>query len=463
MLADGLFSGNSADQFSLPSSTRHSLSSILIVHPVAALLTLICFGLAVAAHFHAPSHSPRYLLALLIFTVPTLLVTLLAFLVDILLFVPHMAWGGWIVLAATILIIASSIVTCAMRRTLVSRKARKKRIAENAEMSGQNYYENMAQQRAVNNTIPPPQPDLPRAESPPPMSGTTMGEKGAQFAAFEMNRPNTGPRSRDGDMMGSPMDDRAPLNPTPSVRSGSTGRGGPYMNGDMPPPMPMAGRPSMDSQGRPRRPSRDEYGNPLPPPGLRHQGSQGSLGSQSSYGTRGRGRGGYGPPPRGQPGPRGGYGPPRGGYGSRGGFRGGPPPPGWNGRGRGGYGPPPGGMAMRGPPRPPPPGYANDPYYAGPPPGSRGPASPTMDRAPDPYMAGPDVPIGTAIEMDARTGSPPVMSPPPQTGHMSPNYGLRDSDADVNGMVGLQQDRRPSPLRRESSGHRSPTSVYSQE
>ena len=84
------------------------------MHPVATLLTLICFGLAVAAHFHGPSHSPRYLLALLILTFPTLLVALLAFLVDILLFVPHVAWGGWIVLAATILVVASGVVTCAM-------------------------------------------------------------------------------------------------------------------------------------------------------------------------------------------------------------------------------------------------------------------------------------------------------------------------------------------------------------
>lgn len=463
--ADGLFSGNQAEQFSLPTSIRHSLSSILIVHPVAAFLTLICFGLAVAAHFHAPSHSPRYLLALLILTVPTLLVTLLAFLVDILLFVPHMAWGGWIVLAATILIIASSVVTCAMRRTLVSRKARKKRIAENAEMSGQNYYENMAVQRAANNTVPPPEAQLPRADSPPPMSGTTMGEKSTQFATFDISRQDNGPKSRDGDAMGSPTDDRAPLNPTASMRSGSTGRGGQYMNGDMPPPMPMAGRPSMDSQGRPRRPSRDDYGNPLPSPGLRHQGSGGSLGSQGSYGSRGRGRGGFGAPPRGSYGPRGGYGPPRGGYGPRGGFRGGPPPPGWNGRGRGGYGPPPAG-GMRGAPRPPPPGYANDPYYAGPPPGPRSGASPTMERGPDPYVPGPEMPIGMAIEMDERTGSPPVMSPPHQTGQMNPSFGLRDSDADVNGMVGLQQDRRPSPMRRESertSGQRSPTSIYSQE
>ncbi|KAK3066106.1 hypothetical protein LTS18_002024, partial [Coniosporium uncinatum] len=150
--------------FSLPIDTRHSLSSILIVHPIAAFLALICFALAVAAHFHAPAHSPRYLLALLILTIPTVLVSLLAFLVDILVFVPHVAWGGWIVLGATILIIGSMVVTCAMRRTLVSRKARKKRIAENAEMSGEAYYSNRAAQDAAI-----PAPIYPKAESPPPM------------------------------------------------------------------------------------------------------------------------------------------------------------------------------------------------------------------------------------------------------------------------------------------------------
>ena len=82
------------NDFSLSPSARHSLSAILIVHPVAALLTLVCFCLSLAAHFHSPAHSPRYLLALLILSFPTLLVTLLAFLVDILLFVPHMQWGG---------------------------------------------------------------------------------------------------------------------------------------------------------------------------------------------------------------------------------------------------------------------------------------------------------------------------------------------------------------------------------
>ncbi|KAK3710206.1 hypothetical protein LTR37_010427 [Vermiconidia calcicola] len=465
---EGLFTG---DDFSLPASTRNSLSSILIVHPVAALLTLVCFGLAVAAHFHGPSSSPRYLLALLIFSVPTLLVTLLAFLVDILLFVPHMQWGGWIVLAAVILIVASSVVTCAMRRTLVSRKARKKRIAENTDMNGIDYYQNLQQTRMMNDSA------LPRADSPPPMSTSTAADKHMpQYASFEMKDNSNNGHSRDGDpgmgAMGA-MDDRAPLNPNrdPSIRSAGSGRR-PYMNSEDAPPMP---RPSMDSNGRPRRPDRDQYGNVMygdmpPPPALRSQGSQSSMGSQ---GSRGRGRGGYGPPPRGYGAPRGGYPPPRGGYGQRGSYRGGPPPPGWNGRGRGGYGPPPG---MRGgppPPRPgPPPGYANDAYYgAAPVPVSnpRSGPSPMMDQRPQPhdeFVAGPPVPIGQAIEMDERTGTP---GQSPRHDNFSTSYGLRDSDADVRGMVGLQQEqqeRRPSPRRRESersSGQRSPTSIYSNE
>ena len=100
------------DDWTLDQATRHSLSSILVVHPIAALLSLVCLGLSIAAHFHSPAHSPRFLLGLLILTVPTLLITLLAFLVDILLFVPHMSWGGWIVLVATILIVAQRCHVC---------------------------------------------------------------------------------------------------------------------------------------------------------------------------------------------------------------------------------------------------------------------------------------------------------------------------------------------------------------
>lgn len=399
-------------EFSLPSATRHSLSSILIVHPVAAFLTLICFSLAVAAHFHSPAHSPRYLLALLILTFPTLLVSLLAFLVDILLFVPHMAWGGWIVLAATIIIVASGIVTCAMRRTLVSRKARKRRIAENADMNGQNYYANRAAAAADN---------LAKAESPPPLSGDTMTSN-KEFATFESQAQR--------------QDDMIPLNQrNPSLKTNSSnGRDG----------SDQSYAPSRGPSGRGRQPI-DQYGNPIPPlpnDGFAMRNVPRGGPPPNRGGPQMRGRGGYGPPPRG------GYGPPRGGYGppSRGGMRG-PPPPGWNGNGRGmrpmpGPGPGPGpGPMNRGPP---PPGYNNDPYAQGAPP----------RREPSPYGRGPS----------PGRGQPPMpMNQPAYVDASNQNYGLRESDGDVQGMLALQQDGFAGQAPRGEPGLMSPTSTYSQE
>ena len=106
-----LYNKEQTDSFDLPSDTRATLSAILIVHPIAALFTLVMAIMAAAAHFHAPSHSPRYLLGIFILSILTLITSLLSFLIDVLLFVPHMAWGSYIVLAATILIAASGIVS----------------------------------------------------------------------------------------------------------------------------------------------------------------------------------------------------------------------------------------------------------------------------------------------------------------------------------------------------------------
>jgi len=417
---ESLFRDAPSSDFSLPANSRHALSSILIVHPVAALMTLICFGLAVAAHFHSPAHSPRFLLALLIFTFPTLLVTLLAFLVDILLFVPHVGWGGWIVLGATIIIVASGIVTCAMRRTLVSRKARKRRIAENEDMNGQTYYANRANGGAITT-------EFPKAESPPPMSGDTMsGQKNNDYASFDLQKQNT-------------ADDLTPLNQrNPSLKTVSSagGNGSPDGMGHM-------GQPHRGPPGR-RQPV-DQYGNPLPPmPNDAYMMNGAPRGRGGPY----RGRGG---PPRGGP-----YGPRGGGYGPRGGMRG-PPPPGWNGNGRGMR--PPQGVPMNGsgPGRgAPPPGYNNNNVYGGP--GGPPPRemSPYGNRGPPPQGAMP-MPIGQAIEMDNRTGTPPT--------NANQNYGLRESDGDVQGMLALQQGGFPAgaPQRRPSPGPMSPTSDYSAE
>ncbi|KAL8985866.1 MAG: hypothetical protein Q9177_004317, partial [Variospora cf. flavescens] len=555
-----LFGTNDDSDFSLPNGARSSLPSILVVHPVAALLTLICTILAALSHLHSPSHSPRFLLALLILLIPTLLVTLLAFLVDILLFVPHLRWGGWIVLVSTILIVAAGVVTCAMRRTLVGRKARKKRIAENAEMNGENFY---ARQNTAAVASAGPRAETPpplKSQPPPPMvNGGPGADKLPSFTSYEKNPHDF-------------EDDRVPLNTrTPSNRTlpsngmqpqspdepfdtfAGAGRGFPSRGG----PRGMGG--GRGGYGGPR----DEYGNSLPPsnafgptprtvrrdqsdPGMRHQYSDDGMG-----GARGRGRGGFPARGYGRGGP---YGPGRGGpyqYG-RGAptsmaagavetrNRGGPgPPPGYGngytpmaeerpgqydraaaaGYGRSpsapaygrrspgppsapGYarqpspGPPsnPAGYGRRPSPGPPshPGGYGRQPSPGGPsvPLGGYGKQSPGLPSAsgtsarqrsnsnpggydhpgrqpspgayqgqgmraesPPPPMPIPanEGAIGQAVEMDATTGSPsrtPVPYQPMQ---------LRDSDSDVQGLVGLQRERehRETPL--------SITSVYSLE
>lgn len=93
--------GNNAN-FSLPPSARSGLSNILVVHVIAAALTLIALVMCLVAHVRRPSHSARYLLAIFIVMILTTVLTLLSFLVDLLVFVPHFAFGTWIVLAATV-------------------------------------------------------------------------------------------------------------------------------------------------------------------------------------------------------------------------------------------------------------------------------------------------------------------------------------------------------------------------
>ncbi|OLN96458.1 pH-response regulator protein palI/prr-5 [Colletotrichum chlorophyti] len=474
----GLFTEKGA--FDLPDSARNTLSAILIVHPIAALATFIMFILAAVAHLHSPSHSARYLLAVFIFSFIDFLICLLAFLVDVLLFVPHMAWGSYIVLAATILVGLSGLVACAMRRMLVSRKARKKRIAENAEMSGENYYNREAQVK----------PGATVASQPtvPVVSGGNGIDKAPTFASFESQKKD--------DQV---SDERIPL----TARSPTNGSQGTTAVADAPPSRSGSVPPN----------HRDPYGNPMPPqdgfgprrgPSNERMRGRGGMPPGPPGGFRGRGGGyggrggynGYGPPPQG----RGGYGPPgRAGYGG--------PPPG----GRGGYGPPPRGgygpNGMRGG-RPPPPGYQNGPGpydrrpspangYGPPPPAgpygrapmdaapgysssvnsSTNPSLPSIppqqgyeaynpDRAslpraesPPPLPGDAAAPmVGQAVEMDAVTGSP---AHPPQ------GFGqFRDSDADIAGMVGLQQNNggnRSSPQRHEtymSEGSRYSTDEY---
>src|SRR5271170_6905444 len=94
--------GPPPNNFSLPPSARNGLSNILIVHVIAAALTFVTLVCSIIAHIRSPSHSTRFLLAIFIIQILTTILTLLSFLVDLLVFVPHFAFGTWLVLAATI-------------------------------------------------------------------------------------------------------------------------------------------------------------------------------------------------------------------------------------------------------------------------------------------------------------------------------------------------------------------------
>lgn len=343
--------------------------------------------------------------------------TLLAFLVDILLFVPHLQWGGWIVLASTILITASGVVTCAMRRTLVSRKARKKRIAENAEMSGENFY-NRQNTQAKMDAISPISTGEPKV---PMVNGAPGSNSLPTFATFTKEHDPSEGRS-----------DFSRITPTNRMASEPMGEG--------------LGPTRSRSHDRYRGVT-DEFGGPIPssnavggvPPHLRRDPSDPSLRQMPSWdrvnelpprggfgygGPRGRGgypaRGGYGPPRGGFTGPRGGPGQ---GFG-RGAFNDGRGNY-YNGRGRGsavasGY------MGRPGPG--PPPGYPpqgqgiSPERYGSQEESSRRPSqgsgsassgprqqSPgTPLRRPSPGMAPPSTQdhyfVGQAVEMNASTG-----------------------------------------------------------
>jgi hypothetical protein len=224
-------------------------------------------------------------------------------------------------LASTILITASGVVTCAMRRTLVSRKARKKRIAANAEMSGENFYN---RQNALQKT----DGSSPRTSvepKPPMVNGAPGANTLPTFATFNKEQ-DVGEERSD-------FSRRSPSNRRDGSAVGYRGTDGNILG-------PVRSRSQDQYRG-----ARDEYGNPVPPsnalgsgptnlhrdrsdPSLRQSYSRERmnglpLGPRGGSGYGGlRGRGGYPP--------RGGYGPSRGGFG---GPRGGPN----QGVNRGGY------------------------------------------------------------------------------------------------------------------------------
>lgn len=417
---------------------------------------------------------------------PAFLLSLLAFLVDILLFVPHMQWGGWLVLAATILLAIGGVVTCLMRRALVSRKAHHKRIAENANLNEENYYNQQS--------MSPPGP-IGVEPTALKVMGNPNPDKLPEFATFDVSQNHVDRPSQE---------ERIPLNPRiPSnklrdeeamdMRTAPSG-----LDDGFRAPR-RAGTESSFGSGRAYPESGEPQLQPqLPPPalgavpGMRRNFSDPRVRDQQMNGTfmpsnpptpssvNSRGRGGYGINGRG------GYG--RGGY--PGPWRG-PFPQGIHGDGRGmggggNVGPPgpmgpPGGAGFgRGSPKGPPPDYSRGGYVPGgygrggaysrehspaggfygrrPSPGP--PSAPAYRHgvspgpSPPPPMPAEGLLIGQAVEMDARTGSPSPSQTSLAQGHPLVNEGA------IQNTTGLTQDGQGDSRLHEKGGT-SPTSVYS--
>ncbi|BFZ58622.1 hypothetical protein PYCC9005_005686 [Savitreella phatthalungensis] len=159
----------SNSNFNLPSSARNGLSNVLIVHVVAAGLTLVLLFFTLVAHVRGPADSPAFLTSTFLLSLLTFLLTLLAFLVDILIFVPNIDWGTWATLVATIFNAAGAMLICAGKRSLSARKAMRARRIANDEPSG----------------FQMQQPSSPRAETEDDMLAKATVPRFAQFEVAE--------------------------------------------------------------------------------------------------------------------------------------------------------------------------------------------------------------------------------------------------------------------------------------
>lgn len=144
-------SGSTGSPFTLTKSSRRALSYVLVAHPVAAGLTLISLLLTIIAHVHGPSQSAPFFSVLIVSLCLSAAVTLLAFIIDMLMFVPasNAAWGTWVTLVALILELFAGLSLCIGRRRISMRKAMHRRIADDPEMSGAAYFSRKAEANAV--------------------------------------------------------------------------------------------------------------------------------------------------------------------------------------------------------------------------------------------------------------------------------------------------------------------------
>ncbi|QLL34198.1 hypothetical protein HG536_0G00550 [Torulaspora globosa] len=98
----------------LPSMVKYPVTKLLVVHPLSLAFTSILWVMILLLLSPSLRSSSGYLLVVALFSLPTVLFSLLCFLVDILIFISHLNWPGWLMLAATI----SLAICCSLLWTL---------------------------------------------------------------------------------------------------------------------------------------------------------------------------------------------------------------------------------------------------------------------------------------------------------------------------------------------------------
>ncbi|SCU79552.1 LAFA_0B03906g1_1 [Lachancea sp. 'fantastica'] len=117
----------------LPSRAKRAISKLLVVHPMSLFFTATLWIATIALNTRLFSRSRKALACAVLWSLPAVFLSLLSFLVDVLLFVPYLAWPGWLILVSTLLIAVASCIMCGVRRSVSLQKyerLRKKEVIE---------------------------------------------------------------------------------------------------------------------------------------------------------------------------------------------------------------------------------------------------------------------------------------------------------------------------------------------
>ncbi|CAY69511.1 uncharacterized protein PAS_chr2-2_0398 [Komagataella phaffii GS115] len=238
---------NSIDElrgFSLPSNARSSISSLLVVHLIGCVCTFILWVLSLMLNMDRFHRSLWFLLTCLVWTCAFFFFTLFSFLVDVLLFVPHVAFGGWLMLVSTVFLAFTGTIFCIMRRTVSSRKTHLKNYngGSTSLMRLQTYISNSSRGSSVTNDEYVWFQETPLQDLYPPdnpnyddIYGTTEHEL-TRLDTISLERPRIGlitneNASGDGGVVSPPQNDSTLLESSGRIRNGPLGDRSEFPNG----------------------------------------------------------------------------------------------------------------------------------------------------------------------------------------------------------------------------------------